>query len=110
MSNIFFFTYSSSFAKSLKTMRRITRSMSRAQESVDIKPDTPKIVYPEVNARSKRFSQTQTFRSMEDRTKNGKVYGAESDIHLIEYIKKEPGDSGKIKVCQHEINLRLSKP
>lgn len=113
------FSYSSLCARKLvETMKRVTRSMSRAQsqssyrtnESEDIKPDNLDVTYRQPDTRTGRFSQTHTFRSMEERTANGIVYGAENDIALLKYVKNEPGDPSQRSQCQCQINLRLSKP
>lgn len=89
--------------------------MSRApQETEDVKPDNPEVIFREDSTNSgtaqQRFSQSQTFRSMQERTVDGKVYGAKNDIAMLQYLKKETNDSSQVKQCQCQINSRLSKP
>lgn len=110
-----FLYYSLCASKLVKTMKRVTRSMSKAaRESDDVKPDDFDLISRKVNKNSgteqSRFSQAQTFQSMQERTVDGKVYGAENDISMLQYIKKETNDSSQIKQCQCQIDLRLSKP
>lgn len=88
-------------------------SKAKAIEDEDIKPSQNiDVTYREECEKHKTapISQTHTFKSTDERTLNGKVYGAQSDLKNLKYIKDEPKDSKQTDVCNCQIDLRLSKP
>lgn len=98
-------------------MKRNTRTMSmaqdrsRIQENVgeDKKPTIDFVYRSSASSESGRFSSSQSFRSMPERTAGGKLFGTESDLARLNNIKKEDDKSHKWNQCLCEIESRLSK-